>query len=394
MASSGSARQSALKVAHVMTSANTLVFVTDHIRFLSGVGIAYHVYANFTNARYDVGDSSTYHHVPFARRLLSLGDLLAALTLLRGLRALRPDTIIVSTPKAALFGSLVALTVPSARRILLVRGYRFPTLTGWRHLVVKAMEVLPAFLVHEILASSKESANTMREMLPKVLGKRVGVTLNGSANGIDTQHRFSPDRTDLEPRDALRARFGLESDDTVLLFSGRVCTDKGIGDLLSAFERIQMGRPKVKLLVAGRDDPTDPLPGEIKRRLNSTAIRAGFVDIEDIPALYRAADLLVFPSHREGFGVAAVEAAAMGTPVVASRVGGLQSAVREGVTGEFFDVRDSADLARVVEGLLDDPNRVAKLSASCRPYAVAQFDQSHYDMFWLAKYRSRAKGEV
>ncbi len=83
----------------------------------------------------------------------------------------------------------------------------------------------------------------------------------------------------------------------------------------------------------------------------------------DIPDLYRAADLVAVPSYSESFGLVALEAQACGTPVVAAAVGGLVTAVRDGVSGALVDGHDPTDWARVVGGLLDAPARRAELAA-------------------------------
>jgi len=108
-----------------------------------------------------------------------------------------------------------------------------------------------------------------------------------------------------------------------------------------------------------------------------------------LPEVVAAADLLVFPSRREGFGIAAIEAAAMGTPTLAARVGGLQSAVAEGVSGEFFTCGDADDLAEKMNTMLDDPEKLAALRATAREHAVAGFDKTLYDAYWLDLYRGR-----
>ena len=73
------------------------------------------------------------------------------------------------------------------------------------------------------------------------------------------------------------------------------------------------------------------------------------------PALYRAADLVAVPSYNESFGLVALEAQACGTPVVAAAVGGLVTAVRDGVSGVLVDGHDPVDWARVLGGLLAAP---------------------------------------
>jgi D-inositol-3-phosphate glycosyltransferase len=85
--------------------------------------------------------------------------------------------------------------------------------------------------------------------------------------------------------------------------------------------------------------------------------------------VYRAADLVAVPSHNESFGLVALEAQACGTPVVAAAVGGLVTAVRDGISGVLVDGHDPHDWARVIGGLLTAPGLVAKLERGAVEHA-------------------------
>ena len=85
---------------------------------------------------------------------------------------------------------------------------------------------------------------------------------------------------------------------------------------------------------------------------------------------FRAADLVVVPSYNESFGLVAIEAQACGTPVVAARVGGLETAVAHGISGELVDGHDPAEWARVIGALLSDPDRMARLREGARAHSL------------------------
>src|SRR5262249_32322675 len=102
---------------------------------------------------------------------------------------------------------------------------------------------------------------------------------------------------------------------------------------------------------------------------------AGMVRLEppcpqpELAEWYRAATIVMVPSYSESFGLVAVEAQACGTPVVAAAVGGLRTAVRDGISGVLVDSRVPADCARAVRGLLAAPATLARLSAGAREHA-------------------------
>jgi D-inositol-3-phosphate glycosyltransferase len=86
---------------------------------------------------------------------------------------------------------------------------------------------------------------------------------------------------------------------------------------------------------------------------------------------YRAASVVLVPSHSESFGLVALEAQACGTPVVAAAVGGLRTSVRDGLSGVLVEGHDPVSYARVLESLLDSPPRLAELSRGALAHASA-----------------------
>lgn len=180
-----------------------------------------------------------------------------------------------------------------------------------------------------------------------------------------------------EARRLVVARHALTSD-PILLFVGRLDPIKGIDLLLES--AAQLRRPAQVIVVGG--DPTRPGGDPEITRLRARADELGIADRvrfpgaiaqDDLPTYYRAAEALVVTSRYESFGLVAVEALACGTPVIASRVGGLPSIVREGENGLLASWRSpSAFAARIDELLADDALR-ARLRAQAR-HSVERLD--------------------
>jgi glycosyltransferase involved in cell wall biosynthesis len=107
-------------------------------------------------------------------------------------------------------------------------------------------------------------------------------------------------------------------------------------------------------------------------------------DVED---LYRAMDLYVLASHREGFPRSAMEAAAAGLPIVATDIRGCRQVVDDGVTGTLVPVRDPASLAQAIGDLVGDADRRAGAASAARERAADQFDQARVIEITLSTYR-------
>lgn len=174
-------------------------------------------------------------------------------------------------------------------------------------------------------------------------------------------------------RRQVREQLGLPLHTPVLLFAGRLDPFKGPDLLLRA---AALMKEAAQILIVGGN------PGEDKdlRQLRTLAAelnidhRVRFLGArpqQELPLLYSAADVTVVPSYHESFGLVAVESLACGTPVVATRAGGLTSVVRQDENG-FLVPRCPGFFAERLDTLLGDPDLYAKMSAAARP-SVLQF---------------------
>ena len=159
-----------------------------------------------------------------------------------------------------------------------------------------------------------------------------------------------------------RARLGL-APGPLLLYVGRIAPIKGLHTLLDAVVRLTAARPALRLLVVGgdADEPVDGHERALREQIEALGLGpavhfVGAQPQERLRDFYLAADALVLPSYYESFGMVALEAMACGTPVIASRVGGLTTTVRDGVTGFLVREGDVTALAERVEHVLGDPD--------------------------------------
>jgi D-inositol-3-phosphate glycosyltransferase len=163
--------------------------------------------------------------------------------------------------------------------------------------------------------------------------------------GVDTDLFTPGDRAEA------RRRLGLD-DRPVLLWVGRIAPIKGLDTLLDTVARLREAGRDMRLLVVGgeADEPTNGHETSLRRRIAALGLGESvrFVGPQPqsvLPLYYAAADVTVLPSYYESFGMVALEAMACGSPVIASRVGGLVTTVRDGVTGFLVPDGDVEALA-------------------------------------------------
>ena len=160
-----------------------------------------------------------------------------------------------------------------------------------------------------------------------------------------------------------------------LLYFGRLEYEKGIHELIAALPRIRRTHPGTTLTIAGDGTQQDWLVELARKHKVLKCVRfAGRAEHEQLLALLHRVDVAVLPSHYEPFGIVALEAAAAGTPLVTSNVGGLGEAVIDGRTGLSFPPRDVAALADAVRAVLDDPAAAQRRAVAARERLTSDFD--------------------
>ena len=191
--------------------------------------------------------------------------------------------------------------------------------------------------------------------------------------GVDTM-TFRPG-----PKDAARRTLGLDADEIVLVFAGRIQPLKGPDVLLRAAAQLIREHPerRWRVLVVGGASGGD----EHTVRLSALAGELGLDHAltllapqppEGLRTVFRAADVVAVPSYNESFGLVALEAQACGAPVVAAAVGGLPVAVADGLTGVLVDGHEPGEWARALAGVVLDPDRQRRL-ALASPAQAARF---------------------
>ena len=320
--------------------------------------------------------------VPMDREIAPPRDLVSLWRLWRIMRTIRPAVTNVGTPKAGLLGGFAAWLNRVPCRFYTLHGLRFETSRGIRRRLLIYAERLACRFAHRVVCVSQSVREKAIAFGLTSLDRTV-VFGSGSCNGVDAS-RFTatPERVSRAAR--LRYQFGIPAQAPVLLFVGRLTSDKGIPELVRAFLKLGNQFPDLHLLLAGCFEDEDPLPVDTRKCLE-THPRVVFAGpVQDIATYYAIADVVVLPSHREGLPTVILEAQAAGKPVVGASVTGIVDVVVDGETGLLFPVGDVPALIETLARLITDKTLASKLGRAGQDQVKRNFQQ---EQVWEALHR-------
>lgn len=327
--------------------------------------------------------------VPDLVRPISIGnDLKALFELIRVIRKERPDIVHANTPKGSLLGMMAAWWCRVPHRIYTVTGLRFETATGIFRWLLKTMERITCACATKVIPEGEGVKKTLiREQITK---KPLQKIHNGNINGIDLEY-FSRTPEIQATAQELRAQIG---GDFIFVFVGRIVRDKGMIELVDAFERLNQEHPSSRLLLVGSPEPElDPLPDatSVKLETNPNIYQAGWQT--DVRPWLAASDAFAFGSYREGFPNVVLQAGAMDLPSVVTDINGCNEIIIEGKNGYIVPKQDSEALYQGLKKLYEDRTKTKEMSEVAREMIATRYKQEDVWQATLEMYQSLIKEE-
>ena len=323
-------------------------------------------------------------HVPLRNATRSFAptrDVRALVELERLFRQWSPDIVHTHNPKPGLYGRFAARAAHVPAVVNTVHGLYATPDDRWRkRAVVYSLERVAAACSDMELVQNPEDVDTLARLgIPRRKLRYLG-------NGVDLA-RFDAALIDARRRAEIRAELGVGADDVVCGAVGRLVWEKGYRELFAAAAQLRRDAPSVRIVVVGPTDShkADALSADdVERARQCGVIFTG--ERSDVADLYAAMDLYVLASYREGFPRSAMEAAAMGVPVIATNVRGCRQVVDHEQNGLLVPVRNASALADAIARLASEPGTRACMSRAARRKAEAEFDERRVVDTTLAVY--------
>lgn len=316
--------------------------------------------------------------VEMTRTITPFKDLKALFELYRIFKKEKPFIVHTHTPKAGTLGMIAARLAGVPHRLHTIAGLPLLESTGSKRKLLNIVEKLTYACATLVLPNSFGMQDIV--IKEKLCSKeKLRVIGNGSSNGIDTEH-YDKKNVSLQRIDAIKQHLNIKPKDIVFLFIGRIVKDKGINELVEAFDAISDSHLNAKLIIVGYlEKELDPINSITESLIKSNTNIYEVGEVEDIRPYIAISDILVLPSYREGFPNVVLQANCMGIPCIVTNINGSNEIISDNFNGIIIPVKDSVALKNAMLQLYNNPNRIKDLAKNTRPNILNKYKR---ELIW------------
>lgn len=329
--------------------------------------------------------------IEMTRQITPVQDLISLWKLYRWLKKEKPQIVHTHTPKAGIIGMLAAKLAGVPHRLHTVAGLPLMEARGSKRRILDFVEKLTYRAATKVYPNSKG----LHDFILKnkfTRDSKLKLIANGSSNGIDTSF-FAPEQISEQEKKELKKALGIEEQDFVFVFVGRLVGDKGINELVSAFSQLRTQNSELRthnpklLLVGPLETDLDPLNPETLKEIESNPhiVSVGFQ--KDVRHYFAVSSALVFPSYREGFPNVVMQAGAMGLPAIVSDINGCNEIIVEGENGSIIPPKNAEGLYTAMQNIMNDGAYYDHLAANARRMIQSRYEQTVVWQAILEEYR-------
>jgi glycosyl transferase group 1 protein len=346
-------------------------FIGDQFKYFKEKGYNMNVVCSPSEYLSDYAQKQGFEYMesPINRNISIVQDFASIRNICKFVKKQKIDIVVGHTPKGGLLAMIAGWLMRVPIRIYVRHGLVYETSKGLKRFMLMSVDRLASFCSTKVVCVSP---SVLRKSIEDHLApiKKQMIWHKGTCNGIDTLNHFNPAEIVPARLTDLKARYGIEEEDFVIGYSGRLVKDKGIIELVRAFDKLQRA-DNCKLLLVGMFEKRDALPEDIQERIlnDSRIIYTGFIN-DGMEYFYSMMDIYVLASYREGFPTGVLEAQAMEKPVITTRVTGCCDSIIDGRTG-FFVNNTADDIAKKIDKI-----RLGKVIDGCegRKWVIENFD--------------------
>lgn len=358
------------KICYVVTISLTIrSFFIPQLQYLADNGFDVTVICSPDDKlQNELGQKVTFIPIEIPRGISIGGSWKAIRELTRIFRNEKFDIIQYSTPNAALYASIASKHIKCKVRNYHLMGFRYLGANSVGKSVLKEIEKFTCKNSTSIECVSKSNLEigVQEKIFPK---DKATVVWNGSTGGIDLE-RFNYKMRETYRRE-IREMYSISENEFVYGFVGRITRDKGVNEILEAYQQIK----DTKLMLIGPNEGIDTLDYHFYQKSLKDKRIIYTNSVKEVEKYFAAIDILLLPSYREGFGNVVIEAGAMGTPAIVSNIAGPIDTSIKDKTAFWVKPKDVQELKKSMEFCVMHKELVLKMGLQALDYATANFSQ-------------------
>lgn len=316
----------------------------------------------------ELRDKDKFHciSVPMERHISIVMDMKSLIKMISVFRKEKPQVVHSMTPKAGMICMVAAWLTRVPVRIHTFTGLVWPTATGLKRRILMMTDWLTCACATHVIPEGQGVLNDLKN--GGITKKPMKVLGYGNVMGVDME-RFSP------------ARFEVSKDPNVFtfVFVGRIVGDKGINELVEAFDKLHNKYKNTRLVLVGRyEHNLDPVSDTTRKLIddNDAIDACGPKYGDDLLRMYVNADCFVMPSYREGFPNTVLEAGAIGLPSIVTDINGSREIIENGKNGLIVPSKDSDALYNAMERMLTDNKLRETMKNNAREMIASRFEKN------------------
>ena len=303
---------------------------------------------------------------PLERPIRLVKDIKGLWFLCRLFRKEKPWCVHANTPKGSLLAMIAAWIARVPHRVYTVTGLRYQGAHGMLRTILKTMERLSCLFATNVIPEGQGVLHALQE--DNITKKPLHVIWNGNINGIDTEY-FKPTESFTERK----------NDTFTFVFIGRIVRDKGIHELTECIRKLNCN-----LILVGSFEDGDPVDEDDKKFL-LTSEKVKFVGWQiDVRPYLEQADVLVFPSYREGFPNVPMQAGAMGLPCIVTNINGCNEIIKDGLNGKIIaaPLKEGTkmmeqSLLNTMQWFINHREEAKRMGNNARPMIQERYEQRY-----------------
>ena len=315
-----------------------------------------------------------YLELKVNRRLSLFEDLYSIIILVIYIKKNNINVVVGHTPKGALLSMFASFFCRIKKRYYYRHGLMFETSVGFRRKLLIQIEKLTSYLSTNVICVSQ---SVLDNSLVYNLSKKRKLILidNGSCNGIDAIGKFNRSNCSSKIISNLKIKYSVNNNNIIIGYIGRLSRDKGINELVQAWDIIKNQTINLRLFLCGPLDERDPVSNEILQKINNDSTITYTGEIFDTECFYSLFTIFILPSFREGFPTVILEASAMNLPVITTKSTGCIDSILENITGIYTDINPEC-ISKNIMFYIENPDIASIHGINGRKFVLEQFNQS------------------